>query len=39
MGPQDVPKDSVPGHHRKGGAGMSPKEDASEWDLVYRGVS
>ncbi len=39
MGSQDVPKDSVPGHHRKGGAGLSPKENASECVIVCRGVS
>jgi hypothetical protein len=38
MVPQDVPKDSVPGHRRKGGASLSPKKDASEWVITRKDV-
>lgn len=38
MGTQDVPKDSVPGHYRKSGASLSPKENASESVILCTSV-
>ena len=36
---QDVPQDSVPGHRGKGGASLSPEENASESIIICKGVS